>query len=191
MLTSDRPCAAPEQGIAWNPIQIEANRHRYLDVLSVEDCCTLSILVASQWQEADAGAWQFGAWRLRFHGCVAYRRQPFDRLGHPRLAHPWSDAALWEVVHSRYLAEYTLLGSANGNPALHHYVLLTLAGSAYELLAAHVHGGPLGQAATVVAKRWYQKRTGFSTPDSHEPAPLVQPRDRSMRYTCSPMPGMS
>ncbi len=164
-----------QQGISWNPIPIEANRHRCLDVLSVEDCCTLSILVASQWQEADAHTWQFGAWRLRFHGCVAYRRQPFDRLGHPRLAHPWSDAALWEVVHSRYLAEYTSLDKRYGNPSLHHYVLLTLAGSAYELLAAHVHSGQLGLAATAAAKRWYQKRTGYSIPDSGELVPFEQP----------------
>ncbi len=175
MLASDRPCAALEQGIPWNPIPTEANQHRCLDVLSVEECCTLSILVASQWQEADAGTWQFGAWRLHFPGCVAYRRQPFDRLGHPRLAHPWSDAALWEVVRSRYLAVYTSLERGYGNPSLHHYVLLTLAGSAYELLATHVHSEPLGQAATAGARRWYQKRTGFSVPDSIEPMSLVQP----------------
>ena len=181
MLASDQPCAALGQSIPWNPIPIEANRHRCLDVLSLEDCCTLSILVASQWQEADAVAWQFGAWRLRFHGCVAYRWQPFDGLGHPRLAHPWGDAALWEVARSRYLAEYLPLGSPYGTAVLHQYVLLTLAGNAYEVLAAHVHSGPLGQAATVVAKRWYQKRTRFSIPDSVEIVPLVQPQDRSMR----------
>jgi hypothetical protein len=74
---------------------------------------------------------------------------------------------------------------------LHHYVLLTLAGSAYELLAAHVQGGPLGQAATGVAKRLYQKRTGFSVPDSGEPLPFVQPQDRSMRVPCFPIYGIS
>lgn len=168
MLASDQPCVALGQSIPWNPIPIEANRHRCLDVLSVQESCTLSILIASQWQEADKGAWQFGAWRLRFHGCVAYRRQPFDRLGHPLLAYPWSDTALWEVIHSCYLTEYLPLGGAYGTPSLHQYVLLTLAGSAYEVLAAHVHSGPLGQAATVVAKRWYQKRTAFPIPDSGE-----------------------
>ena len=92
---------------------------------------------------------------------------------------PGAMPPFWEVANSRYLAEFTPLGSVYGTPALHHYVLLTLAGSAYELLEAHVYSGPLVQAATVVAKRLYQKRTAFSVPDSLEPVRLGQPQDIS------------
>lgn len=58
MVVSVHPYDVLEQGIPWNPIPSEANRHRCLDVLRVEECCTLSILVALQWQEADTGPWQ-------------------------------------------------------------------------------------------------------------------------------------
>jgi hypothetical protein len=124
-----------EQAIPWEPIPREANWYTLADVVyfeqqAREEGIPVSVVLASSLEDQAARADQFAAWRIIFRTVVAFRMLPTSErmMSLPSSARPpfdhksnrgWENA-LWEIVHSRWLAQFNTKGYKK---AVHHFVI--------------------------------------------------------------------
>ena len=135
-----------EAFIPWEPIPRKANWYTLARVVHFEqqageEGVPVSLIVVSSLDDKAEKAEQLTAWHITFRWVIAYRRLPLEQRwpSLPPSARPtfdakadkgW-DAAMWEIVHSRWLAEINTTGY---NKAVHHFVIASW-NDIYEILA--------------------------------------------------------
>jgi hypothetical protein len=155
MRTPPPPDEIQEACLPWSPIPERFNHEWAVGVVHLAEGYdentrmleNLSVGVAASSEPTASAPREFGAWRIDFRRCEAYRKRIVRYQGAEpfHCTTPDAYAAFWEIAPSRYLVESGVFGAANMGQEIHHYVIVSGINEVYEIIAEAWRCTPLSQ----------------------------------------------